>query len=165
MDAKLFRQIYYPFHEKLYRIAFRILQDMQNAEDSVQETYLKLWDKRHELGHVEHPEKYAVMTLRNMCLNHIRAQKGKITQSHDFEIPEEHSLLSQIEDRDEIAYLKQLITKLPEQQRQVIMLRHVEGYSYEEIGDIIEQDVKSVRVVVSRARKALREHFEKIEKQ
>lgn len=54
MNAENFKQRYLPFHDKMYRLAFRYTGSWENAEDMVQETYLKLWKKRDEL-----PEMFA----------------------------------------------------------------------------------------------------------
>lgn len=165
MDSEQFKQTYYPFHEKLYRVAFRLLMDSQGSQDIVQEAYLKLWDKRHELEDIERPEAFAITTVQNLCLNLIRWKKDKITASYDYDIVEERSLEKEIESKDKAVYIKQLIEQLPEQQRQVMILRHYEDYSYEEIETLLGLDIRNIRVIVSRARKTLREQFEKTEKE
>jgi len=140
-----------------------MLPDSFAAEDLVQETYLKLWNKRHELKEVEHPEAYAVITLRNLCMNHLRDNKDKMAVSYDHTIPEPKSLTNELEVADEATLIKQLIDKLPEQQRQIITLRHCEGYSYDEIKEITGLDTVHIRVIVSRVRKILRSQFDKID--
>ena len=50
MDAASFKQQFLPCHAKLYRVAFRLMGNVQDAEDMVQEAYLKLWNKRDELS-------------------------------------------------------------------------------------------------------------------
>jgi len=135
--------------------------NVQAAEDAVQETYLKLWDKRDGLSLIEQPEAYAVILLRNICLNQIRWRNDKKMVDFSAEITENLSLSTQIEQTDESAYLIQLIEKLPEQQKQVMILRHCENLSYEEIANVTNLDVRHLRVIISRARKSLREQFEK----
>ena len=49
MDANDFKRLFLPYHRKLYRVAFRLLGNVQDAEDMVQEAYLKLWKRREEL--------------------------------------------------------------------------------------------------------------------
>ena len=53
MNTNLFKETFIPYHQKLYRIAFRILRDEGNAEDIVQETYIKLWERRKDMKHIE----------------------------------------------------------------------------------------------------------------
>lgn len=162
MDYKRFKETYYHHQEKLYRIAYRLLMNVQAAEDAVQETYLKLWDKRNELDIITQPEAYAVTLLRNICLNHIRWRNDKKMVNFSVEITESISLSAQIEQNDETAHLVQLIEQLPEQQKQIVTLRHCEDFTYEEIADMTGLDIKHLRVIISRARKTLREQFEKI---
>lgn len=64
MDSECFKQQYLPWHEKLYRIAFRLLGNAYDAEDMVQEAYLKLWNKRDELAEIKNPESYSVVIIR-----------------------------------------------------------------------------------------------------
>lgn len=162
MNSKQFKEIYYPCHEKLYRIAYRLLMDIHAAEDAVQETYLKLWDKRQGLDVIGQPEAYAVTLLRNICLNQIRWRSDKNMVNIGMEIPEDESLSTQIDQNDEAKYLLQLIERLPEQQKQIMTLRHCEEFTYEEIADMTGLDIKYLRVIISRARKTLREQFEKV---
>ena len=56
MDAAEFKQQFLPYHRKLYRVAFRLTGNPQDAEDMVQEAYLKLWNKRDELADVLNTE-------------------------------------------------------------------------------------------------------------
>lgn len=63
MDAAEFKQQFLPYHRKLYRTAFRLTENPQEAEDMVQEAYLKLWNKRDELAGVLNTE----ALLRHPC--------------------------------------------------------------------------------------------------
>ena len=58
MDTAEFKQQFLPYHRKLYRVAFRLTGNPQDAEDMVQEAYLKLWNKRDELAGVLNTEAY-----------------------------------------------------------------------------------------------------------
>ena len=67
MDAETFKKVFLPYHQKLYRIAYRIVQDTANAEDIVQETFIKLWNKKDELEQIENTEGFAIIIVRNTC--------------------------------------------------------------------------------------------------
>ena len=67
MDAAEFKQQFLPYHRKLYRTAFRLTENPQEAEDMVQEAYLKLWNKRDELAGVLNTEAYCVTLVKNLC--------------------------------------------------------------------------------------------------
>ncbi|NDV93730.1 RNA polymerase sigma factor [Dysgonomonas sp. 521] len=163
MDAETFKKVFLPYHQKLYRIAYRIVQDAANAEDIVQESFIKLWNKRDELGNIDNTEAFAIIILRNTCLDYLRKTKNDYHTSYDADIPETTSLSTQIEIQDDAKYVKSLINKLPEQQRQVMMLKHWDGYTDEEIENMTGISPGNIRVILSRARKTIREQYTKIE--
>lgn len=165
MDAETFKKVFLPYHQKLYRIAYRMVQDVANAEDIVQETFIKLWNKRDELKDVENTEAFSIIILRNTCLDQLRKTKHEFQMAYDTDIPEKESLSHQIELHDDAVHIKKLIHELPDQQRQVMMMKHWDGYSDEEIEQITGLSSGNIRVILSRARKMIREQFFKMEQQ
>ena len=59
MDAESFKRMFLPCHAKLYGVACRLLENAEDAEDLIQEAYLKLWSKREELTLISNPEAFA----------------------------------------------------------------------------------------------------------
>lgn len=163
MDAEAFKKVFLPYHQKLYRVAYRIVQDTANAEDIVQETFIKLWNKRDELDNIDNTEGFAIIILRNTCLDYLRKSKNDYHTTYEADIQETVSLSTQIELQDNVRYVKSLIDKLPEQQRQVIMFKHWDGYSDEEIKEMTGLSPGNIRVILSRARKTIKEQYSKIE--
>lgn len=160
MDAITFKEKYIPYHQKLYRVAYRLLEDACDAEDVVQEAYIKLWNKRDELTQVENSEAYCVILLRNLCLDFLRAKKKHLFQSTEDTVISDNLVLSdEIETVDEIKHIETIIDLLPEQQRKIIKLRHFDDYSNEEIEEIMSLTSVNVRVLMSRARKKVKELF------
>ncbi|WP_165020749.1 RNA polymerase sigma factor [Dysgonomonas sp. ZJ279] len=162
MDVEIFKKVFLPYHQKLYRIAYRIIQNESSAEDIVQETYTKLWDKRNDLDNIENTEVFAVVILRNQCLDHLRKTKKNRQTSYDYDIPETESLTKQIELQDEVHHIRQLVDNLPEQQRQVMILKHWDSCTDEEIEQITGLSSGNIRVTLSRARKTIREQFKQL---
>lgn len=165
MDAETFKKVFLPYHQKLYRIAYRIVQDVANAEDMVQDTFVKLWNKRNDMSDVENTEAFAIIILRNTCLDHLRKTKNDYQTTYDTEIPETVSLSKQMEVNDEADKIKNLINKLPNPHRQVMIMKHWDGYSDEEIEQVTGLSPGNIRVILSRARKTIREQFLKMEQQ
>lgn len=160
MDAVTFKEKYIPYHQKLYRVAYRLLEDACDAEDVVQEAYIKLWNKRDELIDVTNSEAYCVILLRNLCLDFLRAKKKHLFQSTEDTVISDNMVLSdEIETSDEIKHIETIIDLLPEQQRKIIKLRHFDDYSNEEIEEIMGLTSVNVRVLMSRARKKIKELF------
>ena len=73
MDANEFKSLFIPYHAKLYRTAYSILRNVQDAEDIVQDAYLKLWNRRDELDAAVCREAYCVTLVKNLCMDFIRS--------------------------------------------------------------------------------------------
>ncbi len=163
MDAETFKKVFLPYHQKLYRIAYRIVQNSDNAEDIVQETFIKLWNKRHDMQTIDNTEAFAIIILRNTSLDFLRKTKNDNHTDYDVDIPETESLSKKLELQDEAEQVKALINNLPDQQRQVMMMKHWDEYSDEEIEQATGISPGNIRVILSRARKTIREQFYKIQ--
>ena len=165
MDANEFKRRFLPCHQKLYRVAFRLMGNAQDAEDMVQEAYLRLWKRREELPpDIENMEAYSVVIIRNLCLNAYKSTK--MEEEHrpigELNVPQTGSLMREVELKDEANIVKRIIGALPEQQQQVVMMRDVDDCSYEEIEQATGLSSVNVRVLLSRARKKIREQFNAI---
>jgi len=163
MDTETFKKEFLPHHQKLYRIAYRIVQDTGCAEDMVQDTFIKLWNSRNNMDNVNNTEAYAIIILRNTCLDYLRKTKLDYHPAYDIDIPETMSLSKQIEIKDETSLIVGLINKLPDKQR-LVMIKHSEGYSDDEIGEITGLSPGNIRVILSRTKKIIREQFLKLSK-
>lgn len=154
MDAESFKKEFLPYHRKLYCIAYRLLENAADAEDLVQEAYLKLWDKREGLAIISNPEAFSVTLVKNMCFDLLRS--GKYTLSRQsVELAEVHNMsqADNFEVRDEAQQVRHIIAHLPVQQQKIVTLRDVKGCSYEEIEQVTGLNATNVRVLLSRARK------------
>lgn len=165
MNLKAFENQILPSKNKLFRFALRLLDDLEEAEDVVQEVLIKVWNGRENMHKVNNWEAWCMRLTKNLALDRLRAQQRKATDSivEGFEITQEglspHEKTELIES---MVQVNKLIASLPEKQRQVIHLRDVEGYSYKEICDILELDMSQVKVSLFRARNVVREKLLKI---
>lgn len=155
-----FKARFLPCYQKLYRIAYRYMGNACDAEDMVQNTYLKLWEKQDFLEGVENDEAYAVTTLKHLCLDKLKAplvqtdDSGLVGESSP-EPPPDQAL----EQKEEMKIVMRIISELPEQQRQVVLMRHFEEKSTEEIERETGLSNVNIRVLLSRARKTIKELF------
>lgn len=156
-----FKARFLPCYQKLYRIAYRYMGNACDAEDMVQNTYLKLWEKQDFLEGVENDEAYAVTTLKHLCLDKLKAplvqtddDSGLVGESSP-EPPPDQAL----EQKEEMKIVMRIIYELPEQQRQVVLMRHFEEKSTEEIERETGLSNVNIRVLLSRARKTIKELF------
>ena len=164
MPASLFKQLLLPLYPRLQRVALRLLGNAEDAEDMVQEVYMKLWSKRDALPDVQDVEAYCVTLMKNMCIDRLR-----IAEAHKADVDEVPTMLAatddveaQVERHDAVEQVKQIIETLPEHQQQVITLRDIEDYSFEEIAEQTGLTAVNVRMLLSRARKTIRERFKKL---
>lgn len=164
MDAAEFKQQFLPYHRKLYRTAFRLTENPQEAEDMVQEAYLKLWNKRDELAGVLNTEAYCVTLVKNLCYDALRRSRPD-EDGHapeELNLPTDTNIAREVEQRDEVNQVRRLIGRLPEQQKRVILLRDVNDCSFEEIEQATGLNAINIRVLLSRARKKIREQYNAI---
>ncbi len=154
-----------PLKNKLFRLARHLTGQCEEAEDVVQEVYLKVWDMRHQLGKYKSVEGLLVTMTRNRSLDRLRRKKFR-TLPLKPEIIHRSSddLQQQTEVSDLVQKVKKMMMDLPEQQQTIMHLRDVEGYDFEEIAEITGFDGNYIRVNLSRARKKIRMEIEKIEK-
>jgi RNA polymerase sigma-70 factor (ECF subfamily) len=107
----------------LYGIAYKILGNQTDAEDVVQETYIKLWHRREELESLINPESYAVTLLKNACLDFLKKVKPVISAIYEPNMASDDSLISHIENQDKLVHVRNIMSKLPAQQKQIIQLK------------------------------------------
>ena len=157
MDKETFSCKILVFSEQLFRLANSILLDEETARDCVQDLYLKLWEKRNSLNHVENLSAFVMKGIRNLCLDKMRKKRELSIETNDYELePERISLQQVIEQKDMIKMIKKLINQLPELQRTIIRLRDVEGFEIKEIAYITATTENAVTANLSRARKKIR---------
>ncbi|MDR1160762.1 MAG: RNA polymerase sigma factor [Tannerellaceae bacterium] len=164
MDAESFKRQFLPCHPRLYRIAYALTGNSMDAEDVLQDAYCKLWNKREELGQINNTEAFCITLVKNLCFDLLRSP-GKNMQEEAIEhLPLSTGISPETEaiGQDEAKQIQRLIDKLPEKQRQVIRLRGINDCSLEEIEMITGLSAVNVRVLLSRARKVVKEQYLKI---
>lgn len=161
-----FRRDLLPHKDKLYRLALRITLQRPEAEDVVQETLIRAWERREELGNVESVEAYLLTVCRNLAIDR-RDKKDNQNVSlgeEEMELPaSDISPQERLEYEERLRRVHELFSKLPERQRTVMQLRDIEGLSYRETAQAMGITEDVVRVTLHRARAAIRQAFEKEE--
>ena len=140
---------------KLYRVAWHIMGSRQDAEDIMQEAYLKLWEKRSSLGSVVNVEAYCITLVKRLCYDALHEHRGDEELS-DCITDGAHDDMGM---RDDALHVRRFISLLPEQQRQVITMRDVDDRSFKDIERSTGLSAVNIRVLLSRARKKIREQF------
>jgi len=157
MNKNQFVKEILPLNDMLYRFAYRMLQDSELAKDIVQNAYLKLWDIRKELAGTKNKQAFAMRMVQNACLDKIKLRKVTI------DVEESTACAEPTYDNIEaVELVKQIICKLPENQKGIIWMRDVEGFSFELISEIMKIPLNNIRVSLSIARKKVREELKKL---
>lgn len=149
----------------MYRFALRFLRDEEEAKDIVQEAMIRVWKKREDIHTYQNMEAWCMTIVRNLSLDRIKSKQfnaenlDKTYDLSDRTISPDRS--TELEDTME--NIHHFIANLPEKQRQIIQLRDIEGFSYQEIGKILNLDANNVKVNLFRARKSVRENLLKID--
>lgn len=164
MNNDEFKRRFLSFHSLIYRISYSILENRDDADDVTQEVYIKLWERRNNLGDVRNDEAFVVTMTKNMSIDLLRNNQRKTTsiiESKDlaFESGEEERLYA----RDELSNVMKCMHTLPKTQQQAIRLRHFADMSIQEIAMATEQTETNVRQLLSRARRAMKEILNKNE--
>ena len=165
MNLEAFQTRVLPAKNKLYRFAFRLLGSSEEAKDVVQEVLIKVWNGREQMAEVQNMEAWCMRITKNLSLDRLRSNQRKPTDSIEgsFDLSQESLTPHENTELNEsMQRINQLIAALPEKQRQVIHLRDIEGYSYQEICEMLELDMSQVKVSLFRARNAVREKLLKI---
>ncbi|MDO5570679.1 MAG: RNA polymerase sigma factor [Bacteroidales bacterium] len=160
MDKKEFTKNIVPLKEKLLRTAFYITQEKDDAEDIVQETFLKLWCIRDSLDRYDSIEALSVQIAKNLSLDLLRKRKPTENEEVLFLVESKTPSPYEMAERNEaIEKVREMIDKLPSLQQMIIRMKDIEGYEIEEIADITCSTNEAVRTNLSRARKKIRDQL------
>lgn len=142
------------FSDGVYRFILHNIKDKEEAQDVVQDTFEKLW-LTHTNVNFEKSKSYIFTTAYRTMVDKIRRGK-KMTRMED-----EHLDAMQTDHKfsDVKQIVRDAVSRLPEIQQSVIMLRDYEGYSYEEIGEITGLNESQVKVYIYRARTTLKNYI------
>ncbi len=141
--------------EKLHRIAFRLLKDEMDAEDAVQNAICNLWSNR--IPSTSDEARFRLFTiLKNVCLNKLKRKRNFVALA-DFDNATDYPEL------DETERIKSLIlASLSPLQKKIFQMATFDDLEYEVIADRLNMSVEAVRMNMSRARKKMRELYNKM---
>jgi RNA polymerase sigma factor (sigma-70 family) len=158
MNLQEFQIKIYPLKNKLFRFAKCMLGHTEEAEDIVQEAFIKLWNRRDKLDEYRSVEALAMITTKNLCLDKIKARRYPVENLENHRQFLENMPAETTADHSDLIHgIHQAIKLLPGQQQMIVHLRDIEGYEFEEIAEIVDMNENAIRVALSRARKRIRE--------
>ncbi|MDX9883934.1 MAG: RNA polymerase sigma-70 factor [Prolixibacteraceae bacterium] len=160
-NEKAFETIFNRYYQSLCLFSKQILNDDELAEETVQDLFVKIWEKRFSLSIDTSLRHYLFMAARNLCFNQLQHQKikkryaQKILENTETEIKTDEYYLE--------PGLKQAIEKalglLPPKRKEIFRLSREEGLKYKEIADRLDISVKTVEAQMGLALKFLRDQL------
>jgi RNA polymerase sigma-70 factor (ECF subfamily) len=174
-DRKAFAEIVMRYQKKIMKLGFRMLNQRQEAEDVAQETFLKVFNN---LQRYDVKQKFSTWIYRiatNLCIDRLRRRKEQIsldgshspqTGEYDnqelqakitnkWQNPENQLILAELQD-----HVQKAVQELPDKYRLAIVLRYMQELSLQEISDILEIPVATVKTRIHRGREVLRKKLD-----
>lgn len=160
MTAEQFKERFIQIYPKLFAIAIANIGNSDDAKDVMQSLYMKLWEKRGELGTVENDMGYCRIMLINICRDRWRTKLLEPDWATEYEdvVYDAHSELETDDVRDKI---ERFIARLPERQRCIMTMR-MQGATTDEIIEATGLSVENVRTILSRTRQLVKDFYNKI---
>ncbi|MEZ5013411.1 MAG: RNA polymerase sigma factor [Chitinophagales bacterium] len=155
MTAKEYNQAVGMWADGVFRFIRKNLQNEDDARDVVQNAFEILW-KNHENVQFEKVKSYLFSTAYHNMIDHIRKNKRMDYVETMDESAKGGTAEMQVDVKEAI---EKALEKLPEVQKNCVLLRDYEGYSYDEIGEILQLNASQVKVYIFRARQALKEYL------
>ena len=165
MQEISFRNDILPLKDKLFRLALRITLDRAEAEDVVQDTMIRVWNKRDEWQQFESVEAYCLIVAKNLAIDRSQkkdAQNVELTPEMAEEV-DTSGPYDRLVNNERMKIIHRLIDELPEKQRLIMQLRDIEGKSYKEIADILQITEEQVKINLFRSRQKIKQRYTEIE--
>jgi RNA polymerase sigma-70 factor (ECF subfamily) len=159
MSLEDFTHLILPIKNKLFRFSLRIVGNVAEAEDVVQEVFIKVWNKRNDLANYSNVEAWCMTLTKNLSIDKIRSKHRRADSFKEgFDVPSSNNdnPYHQTAYNDTFDRVQKLLNDLPEKQRMVMQLRDIEGLAYQEIADALNISLQQVKVNLFRARQQIR---------
>jgi len=162
MTTEEFKSRMLPYARRLYPLVKRILCSEEETRDALQELMIKLWNKRHDLQNCSNLDGFVATVARNFCFDLKKERKLPLLDPADEGRMVAPLAENDLEIREKLEHVHQIMKKLPDKYREVLQLREIEGFSFEEIRALTGYEIPYIRVLLSRSRMKVREELIKI---
>ena len=153
-SEKAFAELYARYSPRIFAYCRRILGDYDRAQDAFQETFVKFFNSAQQEREMTNVPAYLLRIARNLCLNMQRSTKGQISLE-EYHLPSSYDMSH---DKKELLLLiTQAMETLPLDYKEAFILREYEGLSYQEIADMTESSLSTVKIRIYRAKQKIRD--------
>lgn len=158
MQRKQFKKLYDTYLPKIYRFIYmRVGQDEEVAEDLTSDVFLKALERMDELDNGKHPGAWLYTVARNRLKNYYRDNKKYVDVDAIAWTLEGEDGKATMEAMGDKHVLTQLLSQLSDENRKIVTMKYIEGWSFKDIGAVLEKSTGAVRVQAHRALRELKE--------
>lgn len=162
MEEIEFNTYVLPLRDRMFRYAQSLLLSAAEAEDAVADLLERLWVERSRLAGCRNIDSFVLTALRNRCYDLLRSRRARSRRDDAFGEGIERATMGESGVWEIREQVRRAIASLPERQREAIHLKDIEGYPTREVAELLGCDEAQVRVLLSRARNALRGILQKM---
>lgn len=161
--------IFKTYYQELFLYGVKVLADEEVVKETIQDLFIKLWEKRASIKGIQSPKGYLFKMLRNLLIDKLRnnAQSKATWLHHDnltgYQISVEEAIIREEKSTDQRLQIQQAIDKLTPLQQEIIYLKFYNQLEYREIATIINVNYQTVRNYMSKAVKSLRTEIQRME--
>lgn len=158
MEQKEFKKHIIPMQSAMQLLAERMLGDVCDAEDVVQDVFVTLWERREELDKVVRIESYCMQMVRMRCIDLIRKRKRQMEHVETIRNLSDEEVMMEVEEmQDRSALLDKLMMELPEKQRKAVRMRYIDECDTRQIEKALQMSSSNVYTTLSRAVQTLKD--------
>ena len=162
MEEIEFNTYVLPLRDRMFRYAQSLLLSAAEAEDAVADLLERLWVERSRLAGCRNIDSFVLTALRNRCYDLLRSRRARSRRDDAFGEGIERATMGESGVWEICEQVRRAIASLPERQREAVHLKDIEGYPTREVAELLGCDEAQERVLLSRARSALREILQKM---
>jgi len=153
-SEKAFAELYARYSPRIFAYCRRILGDYDRAQDAFQETFVKFFNSAQQEREMTNVPAYLLRIARNLCLNMQRSNKGQISLE-EYHLPSSYDMSH--DKKELLSLITQAMETLPLDYKEAFILREYEGLSYQEIADMTESSLSTVKIRIYRAKQKIRD--------
>ncbi len=161
-QTSCFNAIIDKYQKPIINFAYSLLRDRFEAEDTAQEVFLRVYAKAKAYRPKAKFSTYIFKVARNLCFNKLRRKKSHTLvplEEGRLAAPDKTSPSRILEKKELHSLIEEALAKLPARQRSAVILSKYEGLPYKEIAKIMGCSIRAVKMLIHRAKEALREEL------
>lgn len=163
-DEFAFVALYNRYKGGVYAFCLKMLMDRAQAQDVMQETFLRVYENRDRLLNTSSFKPWLFTIARNQCLNHLRRSNRQVALDENQETPDHvpDTPMAHLEKSERIEMVNHFLAQLKPDYREVLILREYQNLSYDEIAAITRSTLSAVKSRLFKARRKLADFMEPV---